>query len=298
MTNQSYFDRKRHLVAVFNDTLQRIGSSRELQTAVNQSIASQQYIGDADKIDLPAPPYTEKAQVVVSRLRSFEAAAKYPGLKVAVLNFASSTSPGGGVETGASAQEECLCRVSTLYPCLKSQAAWEKFYAPHRANPNPLHNDDIIYTKDVVVLKDDDCHVLSSLFRVDVITCAAPNLRDVPSNKYNQHDGDAVRISPEKLLELHLKRARKILTAAAANGAEVLILGAFGCGAFRNDPTVVAAAYHQVLPQFLNHFKTVEFAVYCRPGDQRNYEAFTKLIHFGTPKFPNCDAVVEYLMRE
>ena len=275
MTTPSYFDRKRQLVAVFNDTLQRIGSSQDLQAAVNQSIASQQYIGDADKIELPAPPYTEKAQVVVSRLRSFEAAARYPGQKVAVLNFASSTSPGGGVETGASAQEESLCRVSTLYPCLKAQAAWEKFYGPHRAHPNPLHNDDIIYTKDVVVLKDDDYNVLSSPFRVDVITCAAPNLRESPSNRYNRHDGDAVHISPEKLLELHLKRARKILSAAAANGAEVLILGAFGCGAFRNNPAVVAAAYHQVLPQFLNHFKTIEFAVYCTPRDQRNYDAFT-----------------------
>ena len=265
------------MVAVFNDTLQRIGSSQELQAAVSQSIASQQYIGDADKIDLPAPPYTENARVVVSRLRSFEAAAKYPGHKVAVLNFASSTSPGGGVENGASAQEECLCRVSTLYPCLKTQMAWEKFYAPHRAAPNPLHNDDIIYTQDVVVLKDDDYNVLSSPFRVDVITCAAPNLRESPSNRYNRNDGDAVQISPEKLLELHVKRARKILSAAAANGAEVLILGAFGCGAFRNDPAVVVAAYQQVLPQFLNHFKTVEFAVYCRPGDSRNYEEFTKI---------------------
>ena len=275
MTNLSYFDRKRQLVSVFNDTLQRIGSSQELQAAVSQSIASQQYIGDADKIELPAPSYTEKARVVVSRLRSFEAAARYPGQKVAVLNFASSTSPGGGVENGASAQEECLCRVSTLYPCLKAQAAREKFYGPHRAAPNPLHNDDIIYTQDVVVLKDDDYNVLSSPFRVDVITCAAPNLRESPSNRYNRHDGDAVHISPEKLLELHLKRARKILSAAAANGTEVLILGAFGCGAFRNDPEVVAAAYHQVLPQFLNHFKTIEFAVYCRPGDNRNYDAFT-----------------------
>ena len=275
MTTLSYFDRKRQLVAVFNDTLQRIGSSQELQAAVSQSIASQQYIGDADKIDLPAPSYTEKARGVVSRLRSFEAAARYPGQKVTVLNFASSTSPGGGVETGASAQEECLCRVSTLYPCLKTRAAWEKFYAPHRAHPNPLHNDDIIYTQDVVVLKDDDYNVLSSPFRVDVITCAAPNLRESPSNRYNRHDGDAVHISSEKLMELHLKRARKILSAAAANGAEVLILGAFGCGAFRNDPAVVAAAYHQVLPQFLNHFKTIEFAVYCTPRDQRNYDAFT-----------------------
>ena len=277
MTNLSYFDRKKQLVSVFNDTLQRIGSSQELQAAVSQSIASQQYIGDADKIDLSAPPYTENARVVVNRLRSFEAAAKYPGQKVTVLNFASSTSPGGGVETGASAQEECLCRVSTLYPCLKTRTAWEKFYAPHRAAHNPLHNDDIIYTKDVVVLKDDDYNVLSSPFRVDVITCAAPNLRESPSNRYNRNDGKAVHIGPEELLELHMKRARKILSAAAANGAEVLILGAFGCGAFRNDPAVVAAAYQQVLPQFLNHFKTVEFAVYCRPGDSRNYEEFTKI---------------------
>lgn len=277
MTNLSYFDCKKQLVSVFNDTLQRIGSSQELQAAVSQSIASQQYIGDADKIELPAPSYTEKARVVVSRLRSFEAAARYPGQKVTVLNFASSTSPGGGVVTGASAQEECLCRVSTLYPCLKAQAAWNNFYGPHRAAPNPLHNDDIIYTKDVVVLKDDDYHPLSAPFRVDVITCAAPNLREKTSNRYNRNDGDAVHISPERLMELHLKRARKILSVAAANKAEVLILGAFGCGAFRNDPVVVAAAYQQTLPQFLNHFKTIEFAVYCRPEDQRNYDAFTKI---------------------
>ena len=277
MTNLSYFDRKKQLVSVFNDTMQRIGSSQDLQAAVSQSIASQQYIGDADNIELPAPPYTEKVQVVVSRLRSFEAAARYPGQKVAVLNFASSTSPGGGVETGASAQEECLCRVSTLYPCLKAQAAREKFYGPHRVAPNPLHNDDIIYTQNVVVLKDDDYNVLPSPFHVDVITCAAPNLRESPSNRYNRNDGDAVHVSPEKLLELHVKRARKILSAAAANGAEVLILGAFGCGAFRNDPAVVAAAYQQLLPHFRNHFKTVEFAVYCSPRDQRNYDAFTKI---------------------
>ena len=275
MTNPSYLDRKRQLVAVFNDTLQKIASRQYWQIAVNQSIASQQYIGEADKIDLPAPSYTEKAQVVVSRLRSFEAAARYPGQKVAVLNFASSTSPGGGVATGASAQEECLCRVSTLFPCLTTQAAWDKFYGPHCAAHNPLHNDDLIYTKDVVVLKDDDYRPLSAPFRVDVITCAAPNLREKPSNRYNRNDGAAVNISSERLLELHLKRARKILSAAAANKAEVLILGAFGCGAFRNDPAVVAAAYQQALPQFLNHFKTIEFAVYCRPEDQRNYEAFT-----------------------
>lgn len=72
-----------------------------------------------------------------------------------VLNFASATNPGGGVVKGSSAQEEAICRCSTLYPNLKAERAWEKFYAPHRRARDPLHNDDCIYTPGVMVFKAD-----------------------------------------------------------------------------------------------------------------------------------------------
>ena len=60
------------------------------------------------------------------------------------------------------------------------------------------------------------------------------------------------------------------------NGAEAIVLGAFGCGAFRNDPKVVAAAAKAVIGDDLHAFRAIEFAVYCRPGDSANYDAFTR----------------------
>ena len=278
-----FFNAKQHvyLISVFKDSMSRIDSDSSLQQSVASSIASQQFIAEGTIIALPKPLYAESAQVIVTKNRSFEAARPYAeqGLKIAVLNFASSTNPGGGVTSGASAQEECLCRVSTLYPCLKDESMWDLFYAPHRKARNPLHNDDIIYTKDVIVFKDDDYQPLPKPFTVDVITCAAPTLREQSSNRYNPSDGDkAPDITPEDLLALHEKRGRQILSAAAANGAEVIILGAFGCGAFRNDPAVVAQAYANILPEYLHYFRTIEFAVYCRPLSPQNFDAFKNFI--------------------
>ena len=268
-------------IAVFKDTMSRIESDSRLQHAVSSSIASQVFYPEGQPIALPTPPYTESAQVIVTKNRSFEAARPYAeqGLKVAVLNFASSTSPGGGVTCGASAQEECLCRVSTLFPCLKDESMWNLFYTPHRKARNPLHNDDIIYTKDIIVFKDDDYQPLPQPFAVDVITCAAPTLREQTSNRYNPSDGDqAPDITPEQLLALHERRGRQILSAAVANGAQVIILGAFGCGAFKNDPAVVAQAYANILPEYLHYFRTIEFAVYCRPHSPQNFDAFKNFI--------------------
>ena len=258
-----------------------IDSDNSLQQSVASSIASQQFIAEGTTIALPQPPYAEPAKVVVSKNRSFEAARPYAeqGLKTAVLNFASSTNPGGGVTSGSSAQEECLCRVSTLYPCLKDESMWNAFYAPHRKARNPLHNDDIIYTKDVIVFKDDDYQPLTQPFAVDVITCAAPTLREQTSNRYNPSDGDsAPDITPEQLLALHERRGRQILSAAAANGAQVIILGAFGCGAFKNNPAIVAQAYANILPEYLHHFQTIEFAVYCPPRSMKNFDAFNQIL--------------------
>ena len=278
-----FFNAKQHafLITVFKDSMSHIDGDSSLQQSVASSIASQLFIAEGTTIALPQPPYAEPAKVIVTKNRSFEAARPYAeqGLKIAVLNFASSTNPGGGVTSGASAQEECLCRVSTLYPCLKDESMWDLFYAPHRKARNPLHNDDIIYTKDVIVFKDDDYQPLPKPFPVDVITCAAPTLREQSSNRYNPSDGDkAPDITPEDLLALHEKRGRQILSAAAANGAQVIILGAFGCGAFKNDPAVVAQAYANILPEYLHYFRTIEFAVYCRPHSPQNFDAFKNFI--------------------
>lgn len=279
MTNisASDTDRKKKMVEVFENTLSIIEQNVELQEAVKNSILNQDFISNNDCINCYSPHYVEEAHVIVSQYRSFEAAAKYREQKVAVLNFASATSPGGGVRSGAMAQEESLCRVSTLYPCLKDKLMWEKFYSPHHVSQDSLHNDDIIYTPNVVVIKDDDYNMLKSPFLVDIITCSAPNLRPKPSNGNACYSADTVHISREELLLLHERRAKKILSVAAQKLVEVLILGAFGCGAFCNDPNVVATAYHNIIPEFLNCFKTIEFAIYCSPNNLQNLLAFREV---------------------
>ena len=279
MPTNPYLVRKQQLVSVFEDTMERIKCSSEWTNATNHSIRNQQFIPEAAAIQLAdISPQEQPAKIIVSQLRSFEAAAQYIGKRTAVLNFASATNPGGGVEKGASAQEECLCRVSTLYPCLADQKMRDSFYTPHRKNGNALHNDDIIYTPNVLVIKDDDHNLLSEPFSVDIISCAAPNLREQPSNQYNTGDTIKVQISDNELLALHEKRARKIFASAIANGVEVLILGAFGCGAFQNDPHIVAQAYKNVLPDFAHYFHTIEFAIFCNAKNIENYQVFLSII--------------------
>ena len=279
MPTNPYLVRKQQLVSVFEDTMERIKCSSEWTNATNHSIRNQQFIPEAAAIQLAdISPQEQPAKIIVSQLRSFEAAAQYIGKRTAVLNFASATNPGGGVEKGASAQEECLCRVSTLYPCLADQKMRDSFYTPHRKNGNALHNDDIIYTPNVLVIKDDDHNLLSEPFSVDIISCAAPNLREQPSNQYNTGDTIKVQISDNELLALHEKRARKICSSAIANGVEILILGAFGCGAFQNNPHIVAQAYKNVLPDFAHYFHTIEFAIFCNAKNIENYQVFLSII--------------------
>ena len=107
---------------------------------------------------------------------------------------------------------------------------------------------------------------------VNVITCAAPNLR-------TENDGTPrVIISDAELEELHIKRMRRILTIAASRGNEVVILGAYGCGAFKNPPAVVARAMRKVVQEYRHYFRTIEFAVYCSPRDEQNYIEFRKAL--------------------
>ena len=277
----SHFDN----IKIFEDTVDLCRRTPVLIDAIKESRAHQVLTLEKDNVPdgSKAKRFQEPAKIVVSKKRSFEAAQAYTGKgdKVCVLNFASSANPGGGVTNGASAQEECLCRISTLYFNLDTDEMWKKFYKPHRALRSPLHNDDIIYTPDIVVFKTDTASPSllpqEKWYKTDVLTCAAPNLRSRASSPYG-HGDDELLLSDEELAKLHQKRDRRIFDVAVQNNVDVLILGAFGCGAFRNNPVVVARVMMDLAKEYAYAFKVIEFAVFCRPYDEANYVAFKNLL--------------------
>ena len=94
----------------------------------------------------------------------------------------------------------------------------------------------------------------------------------------NQYGDSAAKITHAKLEELLTTRIRCIFEIAIANGNAVLILGAFGCGAFKNPPEIVARMFNKVMQGYLCYFDTVEYAVYHTEREVENYEAFCKEI--------------------
>ena len=270
---------------VFEDTERRCKQYAVLKKAIKTASEHQKVYKENDVVTSSTEPVNngKKTNIVVSKKRSFEAAAAYKGKQICVHNFASATNPGGGVVHGSTAQEECLCRTSTLYFNLNSPQCWNEFYTPHRAMNNAVYNNDCIYTPGVIVFKDDSANpeVLpeKEWYSVDVITCAAPNLREKPSNRMNPNAGNKkVTITRQELLEIHVKRGERILEIATAHKNDVIILGAFGCGAFQNPPEVVAEAYCKLLEEFDGDFEIIEFAVYCSPKDTANFDVFQKKI--------------------
>lgn len=278
-------------VTVFQDTCVQFKKAT-LAEAIRESLKNQRIYYEDEKLEDPTHKDSDKATVVVSEKKSFEAARKYKGMKVCVHNFASFTNPGGGVVNGSSAQEESLCRVSTLYPLLSNWDMMSGFYRKHKdmlrvGDVTATYNDDAIYTPGVVVFKDDNqmqIFLEDQWMSLDIITIAAPNLRSNPNNKWNPEPSKAISIKPMELLELHKKRARRLFSIAKANDVEVLILGAFGCGAFQNPPEIVARAYKETLAEFEHDFKTIEFAVYCSKRAQtanpsgNNYAVFKRIL--------------------
>lgn len=104
------------------------------------------------------------------------------------------------------------------------------------------------------------------------------NLRLLPADRMNPGDGNkTVKMTRAQQQALHEKRLTRILDVAVAGGNEVVILGAFGCGAFENDPEAVAVAFYNVIARYRKCFKTIELAIYCSPRDEQNYNIFKKV---------------------
>ena len=269
-------------IRIFEDTEKLCNTNEKLKKSVKKATAAQKLIRETDIIpEQDRNLYKEPAKVIVSKKRTFEAAKGYKGHKTVVHNFASATTPGGGVVNGASAQEECLCRCSGLYFSINTPNMWDGFYKPHRDAHDPIHNDDIIYTPDVTVFKTDTSNPTlmpeNDWYNVDVITCAAPKLQGNGGNRSGNNSNRGV-MKDKDLLVLHEKRLRRILETAISEGAEAIVLGAFGCGAFCNSPEVVARASKNVLEDYLHSFKYIEYAVYCNPKDDTNYRTFERVL--------------------
>lgn len=243
---------------VMSDTAYCYETIPELISAVKNSIDNQFMVAEEDNIDQPMAGVVT-TRYIVSGKRSFEAAKGYTGMKVAVLNYANNHAI-GGAPYSAGAQEESLCRCSTLLPCL--QAMREPFYQKHRDMYSAhlmdfMGNDDLIYTPDVIVFKTDERTDLvypnmmdrDEWYKVNVITCAAPQLYGVDNRPRNYED--VIR-----------SRIKKILDVAAMEGNEVVILGAWGCGAFKNPVEIVASIMVELVKNY--NFKVVEFALATR----------------------------------
>ena len=248
---------------VMTDTKQQYETMPALRSAIAYSIAHQFMVEQEDNIDQPVVK-NGQTQYITSGKRSFEAAKAYKGKKTAVLNFANNHAI-GGAPFSAGAQEESLCRCSTLLPCLEAMRM--PFYQKHidaytSGVIGPMGNDDLIYTPDVVVFKTDERtdpnipQMMAQIdwYKVDVITCSAPELMKM-------------RHIPKNYEDVIMSRVKKILDVAAKEEVEVLILGAWGCGAFKNDPHIVSKAFFTLLKNY--NFEVVEFAL-ATHGDISN----------------------------
>ncbi len=186
---------------------------------------------------------------------------------VAVLNFASARNVGGGYLGGARAQEEDLCRNALLYPCLLQAP---EYYEAHRASDDLLYSDRVIWSPSVPVHRDERGGLSTEPFAASFLTSPAPNA------------GALLRRDPgagPRIRAALARRSGRVLDVAARQGARQLVLGAWGCGVFRNDPHDVARAFHSWLaPGGAYHgaFARVTFAVWDRSEPSANRAAFEK----------------------
>jgi uncharacterized protein (TIGR02452 family) len=215
---------------------------------------------EAVPVDAPAG-----AMAVEVTRESTLAAAQRAGEGAACLVFASAKNAGGGFLGGAQAQEESIARSSALYAC---QRTAPEFYAFHRQQRDLRYSDRVIYSPGVPVFRADSGALLDRPYRTAFLTAAAPNLGAITNNQ---------RPDIAEVPDVLRRRAGRVLRVAAAHGHRTLVLGAWGCGVFRNDPTTVATAFAAALAE-VDRFDRVIFAVYDRRRDSPVHAAFESVL--------------------
>lgn len=188
---------------------------------------------------------------------------------ILVLNLANPVHPGGGVRNGARAQEEDLCRKSSLLLSLESKEA-RKYYDYNKSLNTYLGSDALMIAPYVEIIKDANGDLLDDTVVVSVLTCAAPMI---------SHGKEGM--SESEYEDMVYNRIMGMLKCVAYLGYRHLVLGAWGCGAFGNDAHVISNLFYKALKE-MNYnklrekdlFRRIDFAVLDRTQDQYNFKEF------------------------
>jgi uncharacterized protein (TIGR02452 family) len=187
------------------------------------------------------------------------------GHRVALLNFASPITPGGGWLRGSRAQEESLARASALAHCL-SDDIW---YYDSRHARNPFYDDTVIVTPQVPFFRQHEGDLLATPWQADVLTAAAVHARAV--RRY-------MPARESEIPRIMLGRAIAVLRAACTLDADVLVLGAWGCGNFGNAPTLIATVFREAFNLVdMRTFAQIDFAVADVRTPPLIYQAFAEM---------------------
>ncbi|OQP46914.1 TIGR02452 family protein [Niastella yeongjuensis] len=169
---------------------------------------------------------------------------------VMCLNFASAKNPGGGFLGGALAQEECIARASGLYPSLLTAM---EYYNYHRKLGTCLYSDHMIYSPAIPIIKDEGGQVLDEPVCVTIVTSPAVNAGVVRRSEES---------NIEKIIPRMRMRVEKLLALCQNKQHTTLVLGAWGCGVFQNEPEEISELFREALTgKFANQFQRVVFAV-------------------------------------
>lgn len=238
-------------------------NSKVFASQINQAVKSSQIYDNNSQFDIPKK--VELMPIDLVAMGSTEAIYEYAKEEkgtLAVLNFASYKNPGGGFLSGSRAQEECLCHESYLYNVL---AQFPDYYTWNNNHKNRcLYENRAIYSKEIGFEHN------GTITFCDVITCAAPNIS--PSRKYGY---GISKIENSAVLD---SRIKFVLSIAADQKVDTLILGAFGCGVFGQDADDVAEIFINLLvTDYATEFKKVIFAIPIINDDSVNYSKFQNM---------------------
>lgn len=260
----------------------REGKTVDIEEALDAAVIETEFVGPEDDFEIESEnDCAETVTEITDETTSVAARRVVAEHKdVAILNFASARHPGGGFLHGAKAQEEDLCRVSGLYICLSTDQLDEQYYGLNQDCGSSLYTDAMIYTPKVPFFRDDKYNWLDEPFKMSVVTCPAPNLNrshgKVGALKPSGIE-DNEEVTEAEVEEIFRRRIGRVLSAMVIFGHKNIVLGAWGCGVFGNNPKIVAKVFKEVLEteKFKKCFDLVVFAIPNQ--DSVNYRAFVEV---------------------